>query len=144
MGGLGFAIFTFADLPFAAMGEVARMAEDLGYERVYTTESLTDTLACDMLIALRTRRIVVGSSIAIIYLRHPVIAALAAATISDLSGGRFILGLGLGHEVRNRALGVKAGSPREDLRRYVTEVRGILEGRPVYPDLPAALASFPA
>lgn len=133
---LGFVIFTFADLPFAAMAEVARKAEELGYERVYTTESLTDTLACDMLIALGTQRIVVGSFIAIIYLRHPVIAALAATAISDASGGRFILGLGLGHDVRNRALGVRTGRPQEDLRSYATEVRGILEGRLVYPELP--------
>lgn len=133
---LGFVILTFADLPFAAMAEVARKAEGLGYERVYTTESLTDTLACDMLIALKTTRIVVGSFIAITYLRHPVITALGATTISDASGGRFILGLGLGHKPRNEALGVKAGRPCEDLRRYVTEVRGILEGRVVYPDLP--------
>ncbi len=32
---LGFAIVTFAPIPFAEMGTVARQAEQLGYERVY-------------------------------------------------------------------------------------------------------------
>lgn len=137
MDRLGLVISTFApDLPFSAMADVARQAEDLGYERVYTTESLTDTLACDMLIALGTTRITVGSFIAIIYNRHPHIAALAATTISDVSSGRFILGLGLGHPPRLRALGLTIGKPQEDLRRYVSQVRGILAGETVYPELP--------
>ncbi len=133
---LGFAIVTFAPIPFAEMGTVARQAEELGYERVYTSESLTDALACDMWIAARTERIIVGSSVALVYYRHPLITAQAATTISDVSGGRFVLGMGLGHEPRNLALGVTFGKPLGDMRAYVGQVRDILEGRPVYPDLP--------
>jgi alkanesulfonate monooxygenase SsuD/methylene tetrahydromethanopterin reductase-like flavin-dependent oxidoreductase (luciferase family) len=118
------------------MAEMGRMAEDLGYDRVYTTESLTDTLACDMLIALGTKRITVGSFVALIYNRHPHIAALAATTISDATGGRFILGLGLGHPERVRAMGLTMGKPYSDLRNYTLQVRGILNGDVVYPDLP--------
>jgi alkanesulfonate monooxygenase SsuD/methylene tetrahydromethanopterin reductase-like flavin-dependent oxidoreductase (luciferase family) len=137
MNNLGVIITTFAtDLSFPGMAEIGRIAEDLGYDRIYTTESLTDTLACDMLIALRTERIVVGSFVALIYNRHPHIAALAATTISDASGGRFILGLGLGHPPRVRAMGLTMGKPSEDLRRYTLQVRGILHGEVVYPDLP--------
>ena len=136
MDRLGFAILTFAPIPFAEMGAVARVAEALGYERVYASESLTDALTCAMWIASRTERIVVGSSVALVYYRHPLIAAQAATTISDVSGGRLVLGLGLGHEPRNRALGVSFEKPLGDMRRYVTTVRDLLEGRTVYPDLP--------
>ncbi|MPZ24072.1 MAG: LLM class flavin-dependent oxidoreductase [Dehalococcoidia bacterium] len=136
MNGLGFAIVTFAPIPFREMGEVAQVAEDMGYERMYTSESLTDTLAVDMWIASQTKRITVASGIAIIYLRHPLIATAAATTISDISGGRFILGLGLGHAPRNEALGVQTGKPSVDLRSYIGQVRDVLEGRPAYPKLP--------
>ena len=137
MDRVGFAILTFAPIPFVEMGAVARIAESLGYERVYASESLTDALTCATWIASQTERIVVGSSVALVYYRHPLIAAQAATTISDVSGGRFVLGLGLGHEPRNRALGVSFGKPLDDMRRYVTTVRDLLEGRTAYRDLPA-------
>jgi 5,10-methylenetetrahydromethanopterin reductase len=76
--------------------------------------------------------------VAISYLRHPVIAAQMAVTAADLSGGRFVLGLGLGHKVRLAALGVEVGRPSEDLPAYVRDVKAVLEGRgrERYPDLP--------
>lgn len=115
MTDLGVALLTFADAPLKELVELGRHAEDLGYTHCYTTESLTDTLAIDLAIALRTERIRVGSFVAISYLRHPVIAAQAAVTISELSGGRFVLGVGLGHRVRVEALGVPVGDPPDDL-----------------------------
>lgn len=136
MSTLGFAMVTFAPIGFREMGDVARKAEELGYDRCYTSESLTDSLAIDMWIVSQTERIVVAPSVSLIYYRHPLITAQAATTISDVSGGRFILGLGLGHEPRNHAMGVGFGKPLGDMREYVTQVRDILDGKPVYPDLP--------
>ena len=136
--GIGFNLLTFADATLQELVELAQLGERLGYERVYTTESLTDTLSIDLALAARTERIVVGSSVALAPLRHPVIAAQAAATISELSGGRFILGLGLGHEIRNRAFGLSTGPPVKFLREYVEAVRAVLggEGRSYYSSLP--------
>ncbi|MPZ24702.1 MAG: LLM class flavin-dependent oxidoreductase, partial [Dehalococcoidia bacterium] len=136
MAGLGFLVVTFAPIPFREIAELAQKAEDLGYDRMYTSESLTDTLAVDMWVASQTKRITVASGIAIIYLRHPLITAAAATTISDVSGGRFILGLGLGHAPRNQAMGATTGKPSEDMRSYIAQVRDVLEGRPAYPKLP--------
>ncbi len=132
-GRLGFWLLTFADISFKGLGEVSRLGEDLGYDRVYTTESLTDTLAINQLMATYTSRIEIGSSVAIIYLRHASMAAQGAAAISEISGGRYILGLGLGHPPRIRAMGIEPGNPIEDMRNYVSEVRGVLEGESVYP-----------
>lgn len=135
---LGVALLTFADASLADLVSLGCAAEELGYARCYTTESLTDTLSLDLAIALRTERITVGSFVAISYLRHPVITAQAAVTISDLSGGRFVLGVGLGHRVRVEALGVPVGAPREDLPGYIRDVRALLDGHGMtrYPDLP--------
>lgn len=135
---IGIGLLTFADADLAEFVELGRYADRLGYDCVYTTESMTDTFAIDLAIALNTTRIDVGSFVALTTLRHPVITAQAAVTISDLSGGRFRLGLGLGHKPRNAALGVPTGRPQEDLRGYVEAVRALLagRGRQHYPDLP--------
>ena len=130
---LGIWLLTFANISFKGLGEVSRLGEELGYGRVYTTESLTDTLAINQLIATYTSKIEIGSSVAIIYLRHASMAAQGAVAISEISGGRYILGLGLGHPPRMRAMGIEPGNPLEDMRKYVSEIRGVLEGEPVYP-----------
>jgi alkanesulfonate monooxygenase SsuD/methylene tetrahydromethanopterin reductase-like flavin-dependent oxidoreductase (luciferase family) len=132
---LGYCLLSFIDMPIVEMGEVAKEAEELGYERAYTTESLTDSLAIHMVMAMKTERIVVGSFVIIIYHRHPHIAAQAAVAISEVSGGRYILGLGLGHPPRVQGMGMKMGKPREDMCHYLTELRGLLEGKRVY-DMP--------
>jgi 5,10-methylenetetrahydromethanopterin reductase len=138
MAELGVALLTFAPVPTRDFVSLGRRAEADGYAACYTTESLTDTLSIDLAILLGTSRIRVGSFVTISYLRHPVIAAQMATTASDLSGGRFVLGVGLGHKVRLEALGVAVGRPSSDLPAYVRAVKEVLAGRgkALYPDLP--------
>jgi alkanesulfonate monooxygenase SsuD/methylene tetrahydromethanopterin reductase-like flavin-dependent oxidoreductase (luciferase family) len=138
MAELGVALLTFAPVPTRDFVSLGRCAEEEGYAACYTTESLTDTLSIDLAILLGTSRIRVGSFVTISYLRHPVIAAQMATTASDLSGGRFVLGVGLGHKVRLEALGVSVGRPSVDLPAYVRAVKEVLAGRgkELYPDLP--------
>jgi 5,10-methylenetetrahydromethanopterin reductase len=138
MAELGVALLTFAPARTRDFVDLGRCAEEHGYDACYTTESLTDTLSIDLAILLATSRIRVGSFVTISYLRHPVIAAQMATTASDLSGGRFVLGVGLGHKVRLEALGVPVGKPSVDLPSYVRDVKEVLAGRGKqrYPDLP--------
>jgi 5,10-methylenetetrahydromethanopterin reductase len=135
---LGVALLTFAPVPTQDFVTLGRRAEEEGYAACYTTESLTDTLSIDLAILLGTSRIRVGSFVTVSYLRHPIIAAQMATTASDLSGGRFVLGVGLGHKVRVEALGVPVGKPSADLPAYVGAVKEVLAGRgkQLYPDLP--------
>ena len=138
MAELGIALLTFAPARTQDFVSLGRCAEEEGYAACYTTESLTDTLSIDLAILLGTSRIRVGSFVTISYLRHPIIAAQMATTASDLSGGRFVLGVGLGHKVRLEALGVFVGKPSTDLPSYVRDVKEVLAGRGKarYPDLP--------
>lgn len=138
MAELGAALLTFAPARMRDFVDLGRWAEEHGYAACYTTESLTDTLSIDLAILLGTSRIRVGSYITISYLRHPVLAAQMAVTASDLSGGRFVLGVGLGHKARLGALGVPVGRPSVDLPAYVRDVKAVLggRGRERYPDLP--------
>jgi 5,10-methylenetetrahydromethanopterin reductase len=135
---LGVALLTFAPARTQDFVALGRCAEDEGYAACYTTESLTDTLSIDLAILLGTSRIRVGSFVTISYLRHPVVAAQMATVAADLSGGRFVLGVGLGHRVRLEALGVQVGKPSTDLPNYVRDVKAVLAGRGKqrYPDLP--------
>lgn len=138
MAELGVALLTFAPARTQDFVSLGRCAEEEGYAACYTTESLTDTLSIDLAILLGTSRIRVGSFVTISYLRHPLVAAQMATVAADLSGGRFVLGVGLGHKVRMEALGVPVGRSTVDLPAYVRDVQEILagRGRQRYPDLP--------
>jgi len=105
---------------------LAREAEEAGFDAVFVSEAGTDAFTVAQLLLGATRRMTVGTWIANIYLRHPVVCAAAAAFLSNLSGGRFLLGLGVGHRPLNEALDIAALHPIGDVRRYVRRVRAML------------------
>ena len=107
---------------------VAREAEEAGFDAIFTTEVNNDALATAQLMGTATQRILVGTWIANIYLRHSYTCAQGAALIADATAGRFILGLGVSHQPVNTALGIDMTNAADDLRRYVTEVRSWLRG----------------
>jgi 5,10-methylenetetrahydromethanopterin reductase len=75
--------------------DLARRAEDRGYWGVFPFEERGyDVVAAMAAIASMTTRITVGSCIGSVFTRSAPIYAMAATTLSELSGGRFILGLG--------------------------------------------------
>jgi alkanesulfonate monooxygenase SsuD/methylene tetrahydromethanopterin reductase-like flavin-dependent oxidoreductase (luciferase family) len=110
--------------------ERVKLAESLGYESVYTThvagrESLTVLTAY----ALATSRIRIGSGVVPIYTRTPATMAQTAATIDELSGGRFTLGLGVSHRpVVEGWHGQTIDRPSPEMREYASIVRAILRG----------------
>ncbi|MEA2776731.1 MAG: hypothetical protein QOF90_2137 [Acetobacteraceae bacterium] len=77
------------------------LAESLGYESAWVAEGhggnqFAILAAC----ATRTSRIRLGTSISNVFVRTAPPIAMAASTIADLSGGRFILGLGSSHKAQ--------------------------------------------
>src|SRR6266446_2105105 len=81
-----------------------------------------DALALCQSLALSTREIPFGTSIANIYTRHPFDYAQTAAVIHELSGGRFRFGIGVSHGATHERLGLQAGRPLDDIRKFVGEV----------------------
>ena len=77
--------------------EAARMAEQAGFESVWTTD-FTDRSATVAMgaIAAATERITIGSAIAYAFGHTPLVLAAEARDLDALSGGRIILGLGTG------------------------------------------------
>jgi alkanesulfonate monooxygenase SsuD/methylene tetrahydromethanopterin reductase-like flavin-dependent oxidoreductase (luciferase family) len=101
--------------------ELAQQIEREGFTGIYCP-SLGDGLGLCQALALMTRDIPVGTSIANIYARHPFDFAQTAALIHELAGGRFRFGIGVSHGPTHARLGIRAGKPLEDIRRFVTDL----------------------
>ena len=101
---------------------VAEEIERRGFSGIYGP-SLGDSLALCQAIALHTKRIPFGTSITPIYLRNVHEFAHTASFIHEVSGGRFRFGIGVSHEPALKRLGVSAGKPLADIRRFVEDLR---------------------
>jgi F420-dependent oxidoreductase-like protein len=112
----------------AAGVELARRAEALGYESVWVTHGLgRDSFLVLAAYGAATSRIGLGNGVVPIYPRHPVTMAQAALTLSELTGGRFRLGIGVSHRASMESmLGVPVVEPLAIMREYVAVLRGAL------------------
>ena len=108
--------------------ERIRHAEALGYDSVWTSEAYgSDAVAPAAWILAQTERMRVGTAIMQMPARTPAMTAMTAMTLAQLSGGRFILGLGAsGPQVVEGWHGVPYGKPVTRLKEYVAIIRKIL------------------
>ncbi len=104
--------------------EMAQRLEREGFSGLYCP-SPGDGLALCEALALSTREILFGTSIANIYTRHPFDYAQTAAVIHELSGGRFKFGIGVSHGPTHERLGLRAGRPLDDIRKFVGDVAAL-------------------
>jgi F420-dependent oxidoreductase-like protein len=102
-------------------------AERLGFHSVWAAEAYgSDALTPLAWVAARTERIRVGTAIMQIPARTPTLTATTALTLDQLSGGRFLLGLGVsGPQVVEGWHGVAFGKPLARTREYVEIVRAV-------------------
>lgn len=122
----------------------ARRAESLGLDAIIAGDHVTffgfgnDGLITLTAIAAVTERIELRTSVYLLPLRHPVPVALQCAQLDQLSGGRFVLGIGVGGEdphefescgVDPRTRGRRADEAVAILRRLWTEDGVTFEGR---------------
>jgi F420-dependent oxidoreductase-like protein len=105
--------------------ELARTAEQLGYDSVWTAEAYgSDAATVLAWLAAGTSRIKLGAGILQIPARSAAMTAMTAATLDNLSGGRFLLGLGTsGPQVSEGFHGVRFGKQLQRTRDYVAVVR---------------------
>jgi len=108
--------------------KIAQEADRLGYSVAWAAEAYgSDVPTVLTWVAAQTKQIDVGSAILQIPARQPTMAAMTAATLDTLSGGRFRMGLGVsGPQVSEGWYGVKFGSPLARTREYVDIVRQAL------------------
>ena len=107
---------------------VVQEADRLGFHSAWTAEAYgSDAVTPLAWLAARTEHINLGTGIMQMPARTPAMTAMTAATMDLLSGGRFLLGLGLsGPQVVEGWHGVPYGKPLGRTREYVDIVRTIL------------------
>jgi probable F420-dependent oxidoreductase len=98
LGRLG--VWTFLDLLSAdESARIAARIETLGYSALWIPEAVgRDPFAFLGYLAARTERLVLATGIANIYARDPMAMRAIQQTLAELSGGRFVLGLGVSHQ----------------------------------------------
>lgn len=119
--------------PGADLGEalvLARRADALGYESLWVTHGIgRDALLVLSAYGQVAPRAGLGTGVIPIYPRHPALLAQEALTLSDISGGRLRLGIGVSHHASmETALGLPMGRPLEVMREYVLVLRAALSG----------------
>ncbi|GAA0542650.1 LLM class flavin-dependent oxidoreductase [Actinomadura livida] len=123
----------------AELADAARRAEAGGAEVIWVPELHRSATVAAAALAAATERARIGTGIALAFTRSPMITALEALDLDDLSGGRFVLGLGSGVQRLNEDWhNVPFGKPVRHMREVVRNVRHFWEtcttGEPI--DLP--------
>jgi probable F420-dependent oxidoreductase len=110
------------------VGASAAEAERLGFDGIAAAELSRDAFLTLTLAASTTSRIRLATSVVIAFPRSPMVVAYMSRNLQDLSGGRFVLGLGTqvkGHI--ERRFSMEWGAPGPRLREYVESLRAIWE-----------------
>jgi len=143
---LGLQLGYWGSGPPSDAGELVREADLLGYDSVWTAESYgSDALTPLAWWGSGTTRVRLGTSLCQLSARAPTAMAMAALTMDHLSGGRFVLGLGVsGPQVVEGWYGQPFTAPLARTRAYVEVVRQVLaRERPVTNDGPHYPLPYP-
>ncbi len=118
----------YSGASIGAVLPLVEQADRVGIDSVWTAEAYgSDAVTVLAYLAGRTERIKLGSGILQMPARTPANTAMTAMTLDALSGGRFLLGLGLsGPQVVEGWHGVPYGKPLGRTREYVEIVRAII------------------
>jgi len=113
--------------PVRSLAGVARRLERAGVDSVWTGDYFQSALVRAAVLGAATSRVLVGTHVLQAFARSPLATALAAADLQELTGGRFVLGLGSQFPAANRRWhGVTVERPVAALREYVAAVRALL------------------
>ncbi|HXU10085.1 MAG TPA: LLM class flavin-dependent oxidoreductase, partial [Blastocatellia bacterium] len=114
--------------------ECVRAADACGYDSFWLPEAWEReafTLLTEL--ALRTERIHLGTGIINVFSRSPALIAMSAATLDEISGGRFRLGLGTsGVRVIEDFHGISYQKPLTRLKETVQIIRALLSGDSIH------------
>jgi 5,10-methylenetetrahydromethanopterin reductase len=126
-----FGIAFVPGMPYRRVVDLAMQAEALGYDDLYLPDQTfhRDPFALLALCAEATERIRLGLGVTNPYTRHPVQLARGAGLLAEVSGGRFVLGLGAGNKPRVLdGLGIPQTNVLSRVREAVDVIRRLLAG----------------
>jgi F420-dependent oxidoreductase-like protein len=143
---LGYNTGYWAAGPPPGAQEAVLEADRLGFDSIWTAEAYgSDALTPLAWWGSRTEQVRLGTAIMQLSARQPAAAAMAALTMDHLSGGRFILGLGVsGPQVVEGWYGTPFAKPLARTREYIGIVRDIFAREaPVTSDGPHYALPYP-
>jgi 5,10-methylenetetrahydromethanopterin reductase len=116
--------------PIETFRAAARMAETAGFDQIWTGNDLFRRSGIvPVAVALdSTERISIGSSVLNPVSLHPAEIAMIASNLQELSGGRYLLGMGAGSEVFLRWAGLEPDVPVTRTSQGIRAVRALLDG----------------
>lgn len=133
----------FDGLDAAGVKAFAVEVEALGFGALWVNETLgREPFAVLGALAGATKRLTLGLGIASIYARDAAAAHCGARTVADLSGGRFVMGLGVSHRSSAGARGHEYAPPLTAMTAYLDAYDGAPWTGPPTTDPPLVLAAL--
>jgi 5,10-methylenetetrahydromethanopterin reductase len=128
-GSLPVSVLLNAEYPTARLVELARVSEACGYRGLWYTDLrfAPDCFVGLAAVASATSQMFLGPGVVDPYTRHPSAIAGAVATLDEMTGGRAVLGLGVGGQGLPQ-LGLERRLPVAALREAVAMIRALLGG----------------
>jgi probable F420-dependent oxidoreductase len=112
--------------PMPMIGAMAQMVESAGFESCWAAETTTSAFVTCQIAIQATSKIKVGTAIALAFPRSPTITAMESMDLDELSGGRFMIGLGTQvKRVNENRFGVKFEHPAAKLKEYAQVMRTV-------------------
>lgn len=112
--------------PMSMIGPMAKMVEDAGFESCWAAETTTTAFITAAVAIQNTSKIKVGTAIALAFPRSPTITAMETSDLDELSGGRFIIGLGTQvKRINEERFSVKFEHPAPKIKEYAQVMRTV-------------------
>jgi probable F420-dependent oxidoreductase len=109
------------------LGSLAAEVERAGFESVWVAETARSAFVQAAVAASATSSVLVGTNIALAFPRSPTITAMSARDLAELSGGRFVLGLGTQvKRVNEQRFGIPFEHPAPKVAEAVQAIRAVL------------------
>jgi 5,10-methylenetetrahydromethanopterin reductase len=114
--------------PALKIGYLSKLAEEAGFETIWITDHYNnrDVWSTLGVLSLLTSRVKLGTGVTNPYTRNVGITASSIASISELSGGRAILGIGPGDKATFDKMGIPWDRPLTRVKEAVSAIRAFL------------------
>ena len=131
MSRIGFGLI--GNVPVRAVIDLVRRAEEYQYDSFWMHETYfyRDALSYLSALAPATKKIRLATGCINPYTRHPVLIAMAMSSLSEMSDGRMILGIGTGFLSRLNQMGIRHANPVGFLEESISIIRRLLRGEDI-------------
>jgi probable F420-dependent oxidoreductase len=118
-------VFMFTEgISASELKQTVQQIEQLGYSAVWYPEAIgREPFATAAFILSHTERLIAATGILNIYGRDPLVTAMGQQTLTEMSSGRFLLGLGVSHRAFVEPRGHTYGKPVATMRSYIAALR---------------------